>query len=342
MSTVIRSPNWIGDGIMCLPALRAYKEFFPEERLVVVAKRYLADIFLNIPEIDEIVAIPNHWTVRSYFGCLRELRKKRCQRGILFTNSFASALFFRLAGIHSCDGYDRDGRGWLLGEKVPRADRMEHHQYFYLQIVEHLAGKKIAMVPLPRLVISGAEKKWATEWLAEQSIGAGQPILAVSPTAAYGDAKAWLPERFRAVIQQWQKNNPQVAVLLLGGPAEKNKIAAVASELPGRILNLAGCLTLRQTIVILAHCRLFIGNDSGLMHIAAALGVPLAAIFGPTEPGRTAPLTGRFRLLHHGADCAPCRRRECPTDHRCMSAVSVEQVLAAMAELWRDGAPETK
>jgi heptosyltransferase-2 len=116
----------------------------------------------------------------------------------------------------------------------------------------------------------------------------------------------------------------------------------LAAGLPGRIVNLAGRLTLRQTIVILSRCRLFIGNDSGLMHIAAALAVPLVAIFGPTEPGKTSPLGKPHRLLHHGADCAPCRYRECPTDHRCMRAVSVNGVLAAASELWKQAPPEAK
>lgn len=342
MSTVIRSPNWIGDGIMCLPAIRAYKEHFPQERLAIAAKRYLADIFLNMAEIDEIVPIPDRWTASSYFACLQELRTKHYDRGILFTNSFASALFFRLAGIRSRSGYDRDGRGWLLSDKIPFEKNPAHQQYYYLDLVEHLAGKKIGRSYPAGLVIAQAESEWAASWLEEQVSGAGPPFLAVAPAAAYGSAKAWLPERFRLMIEDWHKTYPACTILLLGSPAEKDKIAAMAHGLPGRVINLAGRLTLRQTIIILARCRLFIGNDSGLMHIAAALAVPLVAIFGPTEPGKTAPLSKTHRLLHRGADCAPCRHRECPTDHRCMSAVGIDHVLAAAKELWMHAPPEEK
>ncbi len=335
MNTVIRSPNWIGDGIMSLPAIRAYKKYFPHDRLAVAARRYLADIFLNIPQIDEIVPIPDRWTASTYASALRQMRGRRFQRGVLFTNSFASALFFRLAGIRDCRGYDRDGRGWLLRDRIPFIPSAEHHQFYYLNLVEHLAGEKIDSAFPADLVVSSAESAWAANWLVERGLVEGQPLLAVAAAAAYGSAKAWLPERFRQVIAAWHETHPDCAVLLLGGPAEKDGIAAMAAGLPGPILDLAGRLTLRQTIAILARCRLFIGNDSGLMHIAAALAVPLVAVFGPTEPGKTAPLGRDYRLLHRGADCAPCRRRECPTDHRCMSAIGADQVLAAAGELWR-------
>jgi len=334
MSTVIRSPNWIGDGIMCLPAIRAYKTHFPDERVAVAAKRYLAGIYQGIPGIDEIIQLPDRWTFGAVVSILGELRKKRFDRGILFTNSFSSALVFRLAGITPCTGYARDGRGWLLHDKVPRADMSEHHQHYYLKIIEHLAGEKIASGPPAGLVVSAAEKEWAANWLAEQGITAGRLLLAVSPTAAYGGAKAWLPERFRELIGLWGKRHPDTAMLLLGGPFERDRIAAIIDGLAGRVHNLAGRLTLRQSIAVLSLCRLFIGNDSGLMHVAAALGVPLAAVFGPTEPGRTAPLSERSRMLYRGADCAPCTRRECPTDHRCMAAIGAGEVLAAAEELW--------
>ena len=334
MSTVIRSPNWIGDGIMCLPAIRAFKHSFPSEHLAVAAKRYLADIFLNIPEIDEVIPLPDRWACLPGAGALRE---KHFTRGILFTNSFSSALLFRMAGIRSLTGYSRDGRGWMLTDRVPRTAEPAHQQFHYLNIIEHLSGRRNRRDFPSALAVAAAEKEWAERFLQEQGIAPGRMLLAVSPMAAYGSAKAWPPDRFHEVIRHWLKSQPGVAVLLLGAPSERQGIAAIAAGLPAGTLNLAGRLTLRRSIAVLSRCRLFIGNDSGMMHIAAALSVPLVAVFGPTEPGSTAPLAARFRLLHHGADCAPCRRRECPTDHRCMTAVSVNEVLAAAAELWEEG-----
>lgn len=334
MSTVIRSPNWIGDGIMCLPAIRAFKSSFPDERLAVAAKRYLADLFLNIPEIDEIIPLPDRWTPRSIAAAVGECRQRRFQRGILFTNSFSSALFFRLAGIPSLAGYARDGRGFLLRDRVPPPPAGAHHQHYYLNIIGRLAEQNADRSFPASLVIGSGEKDQAADWLRQQGIVNERPLLAVSPTAAYGSAKAWLPDRFREVIRRWLERFPETAVLLLGGGSERERVAAIADGLPGSVLNLAGALDLRRSLAVLSLCRLFVGNDSGLMHAAAALSLPLVAVFGPTEPGRTAPLAGRFRLLHHPVECAPCRRRECPGDHRCMTAVGVDEVLAAMSELW--------
>ncbi len=337
MGTVIRAPNWIGDGIMCLPAIRAFKVLFPEEKLAVAAKRYLAAVFRNIPEIDEVVDLPDSWARRTVCADLRRLRRGRFERGILFTNSFSSALCFRLAGIRSLAGYSRDGRGFLLRDRVPPPAAPEHQQHYYLTIIEHLAGRSVGG-PLPAtLVVSREEEEQAGAWLREQGVAAGRPLLAVSPTAAYGSAKAWLPDRFRAFCRVWAEAHAETAVLFFGAAGERKRIAEVADGLPGTVLNLAGCMDLRHSIALLSRCRLFVGNDSGLMHVAAALSVPLVAVFGPTEPGRTAPLAARYRLLHRGADCAPCRHRECPTDHRCMAAIGVDEVLAAAGELWQVG-----
>lgn len=334
MSAVIRSPNWIGDGIMCLPALRAFKQAFPGERLAVAARGSLADLFAYVPEIDEILPLPERWAPGSFARTARRLRRGGFSRGVLFTNSFSSALFFRAAGIRSLAGYPRDGRSFLLRQRVPLPAGPEHHQRYYLRIVEHLAGRPIASPPPATLAVGAREREEAGRWLSGQGVSPLDPLLAVAPAAAFGGAKAWLPERFREFIRLWLQARPQTSVLLLGSPAERGRAGAVGAGLGGPVYNLAGRLRLREAIAVLSRCRLFVGNDSGLMHVAAALSVPLVAVFGPTEPGRTAPLAARFRLLHHGADCAPCRRRECPGDHRCMRAVEVGEVLAAAAELW--------
>jgi heptosyltransferase-2 len=334
MNIVIRSPNWIGDGIMCLPAIRAYKKYFPSDSLTLVVKHYLADIFLNIAEIDEIIAIPDHWSIRGYFNSLRRLRKKCFERGILFTNSFASALFFRLARISAISGYDRDARGWLLTDKIIAHDSNEHHQFYYLKIIEHLVGQKISRPFSADLVLSAVENSRAADMMFDLGITSNSDLVAIAPVAAYGNAKAWLPEGFREVMIGLQASHSAIEFLLLGSPGEKERINVITSGLPGRIHNLAGRLTLRQTIIILSSCRLAICNDSGLMHIASSLKIPLLAIFGPTEARKTSPLAEPYRLLFHDADCAPCRHRECPTDHRCMSAVTSAEVLAAAEELW--------
>jgi heptosyltransferase-2 len=205
----------------------------------------------------------------------------------------------------------------------------EHHQQYYLKIVERLSGRKIAKDFSAGLVISAMEKNQSDRMLSDLGISPNRLLLALAPVAAYGSAKAWLPERFREVIIGLQAAHPASEILLLGGPGEKEKNNALAAGLSGRIHILSGRLSLRQAIIILSRCRLVICNDSGLMHIAASLGTTLLAIFGPTEPQKTAPLASNFRLIHHPSDCAPCKHRECPTDHRCLTAVTSDEVLAA-------------
>jgi heptosyltransferase-2 len=337
MSTVIRSPNWIGDGIMSLPAIRAFRDLFPNERLAVAAKDYLAPLFQNIPEIDEIVPLPDRWTAPSLARAASDLRRRGFARGLLFTNSFSSALLFRLAGIRPLAGYARDGRSLLLQQRFAPPPPSCHHRHYYLHLVERLAGRNAGRAYPADLAVSAAEREAGAAWLREQGIGGERPLLAVAPAAAFGGAKAWPPGRFREFIAAWLRRRPQSTVLLLGSAAERERIAGIAAGLPAGAHNLAGRLDLRRSIAVLSRCRLFVGNDSGLMHVASALAVPLVAVFGPTEPGRTAPVSGRFRLLHHGADCAPCRHRECPTDHRCMSAVAAAEVLEAAESLWENG-----
>jgi heptosyltransferase-2 len=334
MEIAIRAPNWIGDGIMALPAIRACRQAFPDDRLTVVVKEYLADVFLNIGEIDRIIPIPDRWSAQGYASCAAMIRAQGFGRGILFTNSFSSALFFRLAGIRALAGYDRDGRGWLLQNRIPCVDDGRHQQSHYLRIVEHLAEKTLPG-PFPaNLVISEAETDQAAALLSDLGIRRPSRLLALAPAAAYGSAKTWLPERFRALVAAWLKSHPDAEIALLGSRGERQAIERIVSGLPGPVHNLAGRLTLRQTIAVISGCRLVVCNDSGLMHVASSLNVPLLAIFGPTVSAQTSPLGKPFRLLQHGADCAPCRHRECPTDHRCMTAVTLDEVLAAAEELW--------
>src|SRR5690606_24183845 len=155
-----------------------------------------------------------------------------------------------------------------------------HHQYYYLNLVERLAGRGAGR-PFPAsLVVSAEEREEAAAWLRAQGIAGDRPLLAVAPAAAYGSAKAWLPGRFREFIAAWLRGRPQSAVLLLGSASERQRIAEVAAGLPAGAFNLAGRLELRRSIAVLSLCRLFVGNDSGLMHAAAALSVPLVAVFG--------------------------------------------------------------
>ncbi len=335
----IRAPNWIGDSVMCLPAIRALKALRPRTRLVLVAKEYLADLFCHIPEIDEIVPIPNRLNLRATLQTARRLRRLQFAEGLLFTNSFHSALLFRMAGIRRLCGYARDGRSLLLQQKIRVVEEGLHHQHYYLRLVETCLHMRSEIVYPALLKVSEQEKNRGRFLIEEMGIAAARPLVAVAPAVAYGPAKAWPADRFRRLIQEIRRSWPSAAILILGSAAEARKTEAVAAGLEGNVHNLAGRLPLRDAIILLSFCHLAVTNDSGLMHLAAGLEVPLVALFGPTRPEKTAPLSRRYIRLYHPADCAPCLHRECPLDHRCLKAISVEEALAACRQLLEPSPP---
>jgi heptosyltransferase-2 len=156
----------------------------------------------------------------------------------------------------------------------------------------------------------------------------GDFVIGINPGAAFGSAKRWYPERFAEVARQLaQLRNAKIVIF--GGPGETDIAAEIEQQLCGNCLNLAGKTSVRGLMALIRNCNLFITNDSGPMHIAAAFGVPLVAIFGSTDHATTAPYTERAVLVRKDIECAPCKLRECPTDHRCMTAVSADDVVQA-------------
>ena len=341
---MIRSPNWIGDCVMCLPAIRALKANCPDVNIYIAAKQNLCPVYENITEIKEIIPLPDNINFKSGFKIARRLREYRFDYGILFTNSFHSAFLFRLAGIKKLIGYVKDLRGWLLYKKIkfPRDNR--HHIYFYLGLAEvFICRGSVSFCIRPeysqKLIITDHEEKQVSAALGTLGVDLSNILVGISPSAAYGSAKEWLPERFRELIfrLQQEKSPGNVEILLFGSAKEREKISKIADGREGiPIHNLAGQLSLRQTIVAISFCRLFISNDSGLMHIASGFNLPLIALFGPTRPHKTGPLNKNSRVLYHPVACAPCLYRDCPLNqgnHACMKAITVNEVVDAIRQL---------
>ncbi|MCP4214274.1 MAG: lipopolysaccharide heptosyltransferase II [bacterium] len=359
MKIAVRSPNWIGDCIMCLPALRALRACFPSAHISLVTRRHLQAVFENLEEITEIITIPTSGGIGNTFKAASQLKSHGFQMGLLFTNSFNSALLFKLAGIPDTIGYVKDMRGFMLKRKLPfPVDCPKHHVYFYTDLAAKAAEGNTDMPPqlkLPPAVspfITQRERDEVRSLLSGIGVDPDRVPVGISPAAAYGTAKQWLPERFAQLTERLLEACPFApleagkagcGVLLFGSPDEKEKNEIILGGLDNRAdaHNLAGKLTLRQAIVAVSMCSAFVCNDSGMMHVAASLGVPLAAVFGPTLPHKTAPHAQNkkdVRVLYHKVCCAPCKHRECPTDHACMKAVSVDEVYGALASL-ATGAP---
>jgi heptosyltransferase-2 len=300
----------------------------------------VADLYSREHAIDRIIpyTAQRGWGARRTFAA--QLRREHFDAAILLQNAFDAALITWMAGIPIRIGYNRDGRGLLLTHAiaVPEAgDIPRHERFYYLELLRR-AGlmERFPESDAIRLEGVGAARAAGAVHLAR--LGIAGPAVGVSPGAAYGNAKRWLPERFAAVAQTLAPST----VLLFGSAGERPLCEVVAEPLRRagvEVRNLAGETSLREFIDLASVCRLFLTNDSGAMHIASALGVPTVAVFGATDDTTTGP-TGAFaRVVREHAECSPCLLRECPIDHRCMTAVTVERTAAVARELWKEAAP---
>ena len=327
---MVRMPNWIGDAVMATPALMAVRTTFPEARIVVVANPLVAELFSFHPDCDQIIRFDknsSHHGFRGFWQFCRSLRGERFDLAILLQNAIEAAVMALLAGIPRRAGYRTDGRGVLLTHGVAAVDKKHglHHVDYYLRMLSQL-GIEDGSGRLS-LALTPDEKSRAADQL-----GSGAWV-AVNPGASYGAAKRWIPERFAAVADRLAAEFG-VRIVLTGGPGETEIGRDIEQAMQSAPLNLIGRTSVRELMATLAHCRLVVTNDSGPMHIAAAFGVPIVAVFGPTDHTTTSPRADSCRIVRVPADCAPCMLRECPTDHRCMNGVTAEMVLAAARELW--------
>jgi heptosyltransferase II len=332
MKILIRATNWIGDAIMSLPALRAIRRQFPEAEISVLAKPWVSALYEGEGSIDKVLLLEGasgarDWRAKLHLVSL--LRSGKFDLAILFPNSFESAAVVRLAGVKRIIGYARDGRSFLLTDAiaVPKPGETPVHERFYYLEMLRRAGLIDTLPDTPEIRLDGIDELRAKgEKRFEMLHRIKLPVIGVSPGAAYGSAKRWLPERFAESAARLA-SEMVATVVVFGSAAEKAMCEDVARAAHGH--NFAGATTLREFIEMTAACRLFLTNDSGAMHIASALGVPSVTVFGPTDENATGPLGAIARLVREPVECAPCLLRECPIDHRCMTRVTADRVVEA-------------
>jgi heptosyltransferase-2 len=320
---VVRAPNWIGDVVLSLAALRDLRRNFPTARIEVLARPSVADLYRAVAEVDA-VRIASGW--RGDAGALGGA----FDAAVLLPNSFGAALPFWMARVPERWGYATDGRRALLtrAPRVPAEIRGRSQVYYYRAMLAG-AGLRVSASPDVSLACPPEWRAAADRLLAGE--GTAGDLIGINPGAAYGTAKRWLPERFAAVADLLAERGARVVIV--GGPAEHETGQAIADQMraPARVL--CGRTTLPELVGVLAGMRALVTNDSGPMHLAAALGVPVVAVFGPTDWRETHPVGDRHRLVREDVHCSPCRLRECPIDHRCMRRVSVDRVLAEAGAL---------
>jgi heptosyltransferase-2 len=332
---LIRAVNWIGDAVMTTPAISVIREHFRHAEITILANSSVSQLFLHHPGVDSIITFDRQGKHHGVAGRLRlanELRKHAFDLAIILPNSFDSALVPCLAGIRTRIGKCSDGRTLLLSGRynAEKGSTSCHEVEYYLNLMKFFGIT--GSCNQPHLFITAEEENRASLLLAEHGIQSNDFVLGINPGASYGSAKRWYPDRFAGVARhlaaEWSAK-----IVIFGGPGENAIAKDIEGLLNGIALNLAGQTTVRELMALIKRCNFFITNDSGPMHIAAAFGVPLAAVFGSTDHTGTSPYSDQAVVVRKATDCAPCKLRECPTDHRCMTAVTVEDVVEASIEL---------
>jgi heptosyltransferase-2 len=359
-SVVVFSPNWLGDAVMALPALDDIRCHDRSARLTVATREKLAGFFERVPGVDRVLPLAGGGglrAVRAWTADARRLAEARFDTAILLTNSFHTAWIARRANVAERWGYRRDGRGFLLTRAVPPPRGRHLHQAEYYQGLTAALG--MANGPLAAAVEPGDRaRSSAFELLRARGVEDTTTLVGMAPGAAYGHAKQWPPERYAAVVAALTSGG--ITSVLVGSPGDRAAGIEIERHLarldgtepraarPGPV-NLIGKTDLGTLMGVMARCRAFVSNDSGAMHLAAAVGVPIVAVFGSSDERSTAPLPHRVEvplpgtqgfspvcaprppvIITHPVWCRPCMLRECPIDHRCMRRIDPSQVVEAV------------
>ncbi len=336
MKLLVRATNWVGDAILALPALRAVRQRFPEAQISILARPYVADIYRGQQVCDDLIPYDPKSEHRGWRGretLVAGLRARKFDVALLLQNAFDAAWLAWRAKIPQRIGYARDGRSLLLTKpiKVPKPGEIPSHEKFYYLELLRRAGwvDQLRDDDHISLSVSGVDRQNAMRTLADAGARPNALRLAVGAGASYGSAKCWPPDRFAAALNGVLSEH-DADVILFGTPGETPVSSAIAEALNRPPINLTGKTSIAELPGLLSQCHLFLGNDSGAMHVAAAVGLPVVAVFGPTAPEGTAPVTPRFSIVQQKPYCSPCFLRRCPTDHRCMTAVTPAMVAAAL------------
>ena len=337
---LVVAPNWLGDAVMALPALADVRRAYAQARLVVAARPSIAPLYSMVPGVDSTIV--THWRGamldwKRLQGDVRQIAAEGITRAILLPNSFASAWAVRRAGVRERWGYAADRRSLLLTRAVRRPRRSRHQSVYYQHLIRELGIPSGPLEPVLSVPASAIEQ--ARGLLVAHGWKESGPLLVAAPGAAYGTAKRWLPSHFAALITRAARETGAQTVLVgASGDAPSTRLVLQSMGAAEReaVIDLTGATTLQSLAGVMSLGAACVSNDSGAMHLAGAVGIPLAALFGPTRERETSPLTrrgGRADVLIHHVWCRPCMLRECPFDHQCMKNLKPERVFETVRVL---------
>lgn len=334
----VRGTNWVGDCILSMPALEALRKAQPNAEITLAVRPWVSELFESFSAVDHLQIYDRGFLHRGWQGrakFIAEIARQDFDVAILFPNSLEAAYLAWRAKIPERIGYATDGRGWMLTRRLKIPDEIisQHQTIYYLEIVRQ-AGiiKEIPEVRNISLPVSSERKHQAQERLKKMGVSFQRPLVGLNPGAFFGSAKRWLPERYASLADQLIEALG-ADVLIFGAASERAMASEMAHAMhhPPKIFS--GETTLAELAALLSCCALIVTNDSGPMHVAAAVGTRTVAIFGPTDERATSPVGSHTRVVKRPVSCSPCLLRQCPLDHRCMTGVSVDDVFDAAMNL---------
>ncbi len=325
--------NWLGDAVMSLPAIQRLHEFFPDSAIYVLCKDSLKEVYRSSPAVTDTLPFSRGGKFISTLKTGADLRKYNFKACVVLPRSWRSAVIAYLSLSPVRIGYKNSLREFLLTGSMPRDRFLTRHRVEYYAGLLSLLGADTAPT-VPQIAVSAEAVAGARARLCALGIGANDMLIGFCPGAVYGNAKRWLPERY-AELAKKIITIYNAKILIFGNTAEKQigDELAGAAGMPGSVFNLAGATDIGELAAMISLCRAFVTNDTGAMHIAAAVGVPIAAVFGPTDPVTTSPYGSGHVVISRNLPCAPCLKRECPTAHECMKAITVDEVYDAVQKI---------
>ena len=301
---IVRMPNWLGDLVMATPVLTDLRHHWPDAKITAMCQGVLGTVIQEDPHIDEIL---NFKRPKGFIkndtqeNIIMPLKQGHYDLGILLTNSFSSAWWFWRGRVQNRIGFAVNLRSNLLNHPIsfPVRKEQQHLVITYKMLLEPL-GLPVSQTA-PRLFVTTQEQRTAKEQLTQKGMASSDLLIGINPGAAYGSAKCWLPDRFKLLSQRLLEN-PKIKIIYFGDKAGTPLVDEICSNLPGeRIFNFAGKTSLRELMALIQCCHLFLTNDSGPMHLASALGIPLIALFGSTSDTTTGPYNGGLVIHKHVA-----------------------------------------
>jgi heptosyltransferase II len=353
---LVVQPSWVGDAVMATPTLRALRELYPAAHISYLMRRYVKPVYAGMPWADPLITYRTGKTKAKagkgqFFDLAARLRAARFDLAVLLPNSFKTALVCKMAGIPRVVGYERDGRGFLLTDKLlPVKDRGKFIPSpivnYYLGLAHYLgSGHRDLRL---QLFVTEGEKREARDVLARCGLdpelerpasGGRPPLVVLNPGAAFGAAKCWRAEYF-AELADRLIDELGATVLLSAAPKERTIVETIKRQMRHAPVDLSTAgMTLGSLKEIVRRCDLMVTNDTGPRHIAAALDVPVVTVFGPTHPEWTEIYYAKERQVAVKVFCGPCQKKTCPLDHRCMTRLTPGMVYEKVVELLSPAAP---